>query len=196
MIVTFPEIYFLGTNGWYDTNTGNTICTLIKHTDYSIIIDAGFGIYKIERYIDFKKPVYLFISHLHIDHICGLHLLSKFNFEKELKILVKRGLKVKLNRFLSSDYTIPLSKLSYKACIFEIDKDKIELPFGFNSLPLKHSVPTLGFRFEVAKKIISVISDTGYCENALKLAEKSDLLITECAYLTGEVQRRLATFKS
>ncbi len=125
----FLEVYFLGTNGWYDTDTGNTICTLIKHTDYSIIIDAGFGIYKIDRYIDFKKPVYLFISHLHIDHICGLHLLSKFNFERGLKILVKKGLKAKLNRFLSSDYTIPLSKLPYKASIFEIGKDKIETTF-------------------------------------------------------------------
>jgi ribonuclease BN (tRNA processing enzyme) len=24
------KIVFLGTNGWYDTSTGNTICTLLK----------------------------------------------------------------------------------------------------------------------------------------------------------------------
>jgi len=179
------EVIFLGTNGWYDTDTGNTICTLIRHKDYNIIVDAGFGIYKLERYCDFSKPGYLFISHLHLDHICGLHLLAKFNFEKGLSIFIKKGLRVKLNRILSSDYTVPISKLIYKVRIIELSND-LKLPFDFKFLPLKHSVPTLGFRYEIGKKIITFISDSGYCENAVNLARDSDILITECSYLIGE----------
>ena len=72
------KITFLGTNGWYATQTGNTICTLIETEKYNLVLDAGNGIYKLEKYLDFKKPVFLFISHLHIDHIEGLHILSHF----------------------------------------------------------------------------------------------------------------------
>ena len=34
------KITFLGTNGWYDTKTGNTICTLIETKDYFIILQS------------------------------------------------------------------------------------------------------------------------------------------------------------
>ena len=45
------KIIFLGTNGWYDTNTGNTICVLVKDPRYHIIFDAGNGLYKIDTYL-------------------------------------------------------------------------------------------------------------------------------------------------
>lgn len=28
------RIIFLGTNGWYDTDTGNTVCILLESKDY------------------------------------------------------------------------------------------------------------------------------------------------------------------
>jgi len=180
------KIFFLGTNGWYDTETGNTICTLIKGKDFNIIIDAGFGIRRLDKYCDFNKSSYLFISHLHLDHICGLHLLAKFNFKKGLDIFIKQGLKNKLSRILSSDYTVPVKKLNYKAKIIELNNN-LKLPFKLKYLPLKHSVSTLGFRFEIQGKIITFISDTGYCKNAIELAKDSDILITECSYLVGEI---------
>ena len=40
------DIIFLGTNGWYDSPTGSTICTLISSEHYHILLDAGNGIYK------------------------------------------------------------------------------------------------------------------------------------------------------
>ncbi len=73
------KITFLGTNGWYDTSTGNTICILVETDKYNIVLDAGNGLYKIDRYISSEKPVYLFLSHFHLDHIIGLHILGKFN---------------------------------------------------------------------------------------------------------------------
>ncbi len=178
-------VYMLGTNGWYDNELGSTICTYIKNRDFNIIIDAGFGIQKLDKYCDFTKPTYLFLSHLHIDHICGLHLLVKFKFENGLNIFVKKGLKNKLERFLSSDYTVPINKLLYDVKIINLDKN-VELPFEVSYLPLLHSVPVLGYRFNISGKIISCIMDTGYCENAVKLSYNADLLIAESSYLPGE----------
>jgi ribonuclease BN (tRNA processing enzyme) len=44
----------------------------------------------------------------------------------------------------------------------------------------------MGYRLEVDDKIIAYCSDTGYCENAVKLGRSADLLITECAFMTGQ----------
>lgn len=183
------NIYFLGTNGWYDTDLGNTICTFIKHHEYNIILDAGFGIQKLDYVCDFKKETYLFITHLHIDHICGLHLLVKFKFQRGLKIFLKKGLKDKLINFLSKDYTVPKEMLSYELEIGELD-NRIKFPFKLVFLPLVHSVPTLGYRFEIDDKVISYIMDTGYCKNVIKLSKNADLLITESAFLKGECNEK------
>ncbi len=181
-------VYLLGTNGWYDTELGNTICTYIKHDNFNIIVDSGFGIQYLEKYCNFNNPSYLFLSHLHIDHICGLHLLAKFRFKKGLKIFVKKGLKSKLKRFLSKDYTVPINLLPYKCQIYELNDNSYptNLPFKVVCASLKHSVPVLGYRFDINSKIISVIMDTGYCDNAVKLSRQADLLIAESSYLPGE----------
>jgi len=52
------KVIFLGTNGWYDTLTGNTVSTLVKTRDYNIVLDAGNGIAKLSRYMDDNKPTY------------------------------------------------------------------------------------------------------------------------------------------
>jgi ribonuclease BN (tRNA processing enzyme) len=44
----------------------------------------------------------------------------------------------------------------------------------------------MGYRFEVDDKIITFCGDTGYCDNAVKLAEGADILITECAFKPGQ----------
>lgn len=50
------QVIFLGTNnGWYDTDTGNTICVLMKTNNYNIIFDAGKGIYKVVDYYEEKN---------------------------------------------------------------------------------------------------------------------------------------------
>ncbi len=63
------KIVFLGTNGWYDSPRGNTVCILIETDEASILLDAGNGLYKADRHIVPEKPVHLFISHTHLDHI-------------------------------------------------------------------------------------------------------------------------------
>lgn len=180
------EIIFLGTNGWYDTETGNTVCALIKTEKYDIVLDAGNGIYKLDRYVNGKKPVYLFLSHFHLDHIIGLHALLKFSFKKGLYICAGKGARKTLSLFLRKPFTVPLAALKYKTRILELPAETGRLPFNLKTLPLVHTDPVLGFRFKIRKKTITYCTDTGWCSNALKLAAGSDLLITECSYRPGE----------
>ena len=182
------EIIFLGTNGWYDTEIASTICVLVKTEKYDIVLDAGNGIHKLDRYSDGSKPVYLFLSHFHLDHIAGLHILAKFNsrFKKGLTICAGKGARKTLELILRRPFTIPLRDLKYKTEVLELPSEGGKVPFAFKCLPLIHSDPVLGYRFEIDGKIIAYCTDTGYCANSLKLARHADLLISECAYRTGE----------
>ncbi|MEW6086718.1 MAG: ribonuclease Z [bacterium] len=176
------KITFLGTNGWYDTKTGNTICVLIDCTDYYIVLDAGNGFGKLDRHIDQNKPVYIFLSHFHLDHIIGLHTLAKFRFKKKLYIIGQKGTRNILKIFLNWPFTLPRKNLKFKSEIIEVPKELNKLPFKARVLPMLHASPTLGIRLEIENKAITYCPDTGYCENAVKLSKNADLLIAECAY--------------
>ena len=182
------KITFLGTNGWYDTSTGNTICTFIETNDYYIILDAGHGLYKIDHHIkDPKKPIYLFLSHFHLDHITGLHILNKFKFKQPLTIYGQKGTRKTLNNIIKTPYTIPFSQLHFPVKINEIEEGKHNSPFPLECRYLIHPSPCLGYRFMLENKIITYCTDTGISSNAVKLAKDADLLITECSLKLGEV---------
>lgn len=182
------DIIFLGTNGWYDTKIANAICVLVKTEKYDIVLDAGNGIYKLERYVDGSKPVYLFLSHFHLDHIAGLHILVKFNsrFGKGLTICAGKGARKTLALILRRPFTVPLKDLKYKTEVLELPAASARVPFAFKCLPLVHADPVLGYRLEIDGKVVAYCTDTGYCENSLKLARNADLLISECAHRPGE----------
>jgi len=180
------KVTFLGTNGWYDTVTGNTCSVLVQSEKYDIIFDAGNGIAKADRYITQKKPVYLFISHLHIDHINGLHTLVKFRFRQGLHICTQRRTIPDLNAFVREPFTVPFSSLPYPLDIIGLDEGaQTTMPFRVDCLPLVHPVPCIGFRLDLDGKVITYCTDTGVCDNAVTLARNADLFITECGLKPG-----------
>ena len=180
------DVIFLGTNGWYDSTTGNTICILIRSDDYYIVLDAGNGISKLDQYYQKAKPVYILLSHFHLDHIAGLHILAKFSFAEGLVIAGPKGTRKILNSFINKPFTMPLNDLSYQTEILELSGKKNVLPFEIQFMELVHSSLTLGYRIHLDNTTIAYIPDTGFCQNALKLAQDVDLLIAECAFLPDE----------
>jgi ribonuclease BN (tRNA processing enzyme) len=180
------KVTFLGTNGWYDTQTGNTCSILIQSKEYDIILDAGNGLAKADHYITQEKPAYLFISHFHIDHIVGLHTLVKFKFSRGLVICGQVGTAGVLNTFVAEPFTVPFKELPFPVRFVELDEGYHDIPFPVESLPLVHPVPCFGYRLSLDGKVITYCTDTGYCDNAVLLGRNSDLLITECGLKSGQ----------
>lgn len=180
------KVVFLGTNGWYDSKTGNTTCTHIDTGEYHILLDAGNGIHKADEYMKETKPVHLFLSHFHLDHLIGLHILVKFNHNKGMSIYGQPGTKEALNGLMKHPYTLPLEDLPYKTMIHELSEGIHRIPYMVECRKLIHADPCYGYRFEIDGKIIAYCTDTGYCENAVKLARNADLLITECSLKPGQ----------
>lgn len=185
------KVVFLGTNGWYDTKTGNTISVLIETSFCHVILDAGYGLAKLDKYVRMEeKPVVLLLSHYHLDHTAGLHALNKFNFSRGLTIGIPAGTRHYLDTLAGEPYTAPLNSLPYPVKILELPTEERRfLPLRVEAKALRHVTQCLGYRIEADGKTIAYVPDTGLCPNAVELARKVDLLLAECAYagnLTSE----------
>jgi len=180
------RIIFLGTNGWYDTKTGNTLSILIAAKRHNIVLDAGNGFAKLDRVLSNSNPIFLFLSHFHLDHLIGLHTLLKFSFSQKLTIAGPRGTKKVLRALIKQPFTAPLDRLPYQTEILELPENGANLPFKVEVLNLVHPPLSMGYRFQLERKKIAYCPDTGYCKNAVTLARGVDLLISECSFLPGE----------
>ena len=179
------QVTFLGTNGWYDTLTGNTCSVLVRSDDYNIIFDAGNGIAKADRYLDQEKPTFLFISHYHIDHVAGLHTLVKFRFSHPLQICGQPGIGTVLRSLVREPFTVPFEDLPFQVQFMELAEGTHRVPFPVECRPLVHPVPCFGYSITLDGRKIAFCTDTGICENAVTLGRDADLLITECGLKPG-----------
>ncbi|MDD5492651.1 MAG: ribonuclease Z [bacterium] len=183
------KIIFLGTNGWYDTATGNTISILVETTKAYIVFDAGNGLYKLDRFIKNRKPVYLFLSHLHLDHIIGLHTLAKLNLPQGMHIVVPKQLKKELQRFMRRPLTVPFNMLPHCRVTLQSYHKTIKMPFSIKSYRLNHPSPCWGYRLSAEGKVLAYGPDTGLCANLFKLAKKADVYISESSWRPGETHQ-------
>lgn len=182
------KIIFLGTNGWYSSPTGDTPCILIDSKDQYIVLDAGNGIYKLDKFIKEEKPISLFISHFHIDHVSGLHILNKFNFKQGIDVYVGKDRAKDFKTLVSPPFTIgyesnPKNIFNLKTAIrlHEISENGKGVPFRVAAIKQHHAYVDHGYRIELEKKIISYTGDCGFTAASRKLAQDADVLICECS---------------
>lgn len=183
------KIVFLGTNGWYTNQIGNTACILIDSNEGYIILDAGNGIYKIGEYIEEEKPISLFISHFHLDHVSGLHTLGKFDFQQGIDVYVGQGRKKDFETLVNPPYTIGfnpsprnIDNLKTQIRLHELADGDHNIPFPVTVIELFHAYRDHGYRFILEGKTIAYSGDCGVSKESSKLAEKSNVLIHECSY--------------
>ena len=179
------KIVFLGTNGWYSTETGNTACVFLDTEKYYMVFDAGDGIQKLDKYVSSDKPIYLFLSHFHLDHIYGLHLLTKFRFDQGIKIYGQKGTRKILGSLIRHPFTVALKELPINVEINELSEGAHTIPFPVTCKFLLHADPCLGYRISIDEKTVTYCTDTGICDNSLELSKNADVLIHECGTKAG-----------
>jgi len=183
------KLRFLGTNGWYSTNTGNTISVLIETQKFFVVFDAGDGIYKLDKYLTSEAPIYLFLSHFHFDHIYGLHTFAKFKFKNPLTIFGQPGIRKALEKIICHPYTVPFEELKIKVNYQELEEgkhDQPQTPFPIECRYLAHSDPCFGYRLKLDKRTVAYCVDTGICDNMIRLSKEADVLIAESTYKIDE----------
>jgi ribonuclease BN (tRNA processing enzyme) len=182
------KIVFLGTNGWYTTETGNTPCVLIDSKDQYVVFDAGNGIYKLDRYITEDKPISLFITHFHIDHISGVHTFAKFKFKQGIDVYVGEGRKKDFETIVNPPFTLGykpkpenIHNLKTEVRLHELSEGEHQLTFPVSVIKQFHAYGNHGYRVTLEDKTIAYTGDSGFTDNLRKLAKDTDLLIAECS---------------
>ena len=182
------KITFLGTNGWYSSPTGDTPCILIDANDQYIIFDAGNGIYKLDQYIQEDKPISMFISHFHIDHVSGLHTLAKFDWKQGIDVYVGTGRTKDFEILVNPPFMVgykpkPENRgtLKTEVRLHELSEDGQYIPFRAAAIEQNHAYVDHGYRIGLEGKTIAYTGDCGLTDAARKLAQDADLLISECS---------------
>jgi len=182
------KIVFLGTNGWYTTPTGNTACVLIDSKDRYIVFDAGNGIYKLNKYITEDKPIALFISHFHVDHISGLQILLSFYLKQGIDVYVAKGRKKDFDAFYNPPFMTSYLSKSQNAQspkteirLHELAEGEQNAGFPVSVIKQLHPFTDHGYKISLEGKTIAYTGDCGLTDGLRKLAHDADVLISECS---------------
>lgn len=187
MYNTHVKITFLGTNGWYSSPTGDTPCILIETKNRYIVLDAGNGMYKLDQYItEANKPITLFISHFHLDHVSGLHTLPKFDFKQGIDVYVGKGRAEDFKQLVNPPYTVgflakPDNIVNLKTQIRLHEINEVDNGPSTTAIKQHHAYIDHGYRLKLEGKTIAYTGDCGFTDAARELAENADLLICECS---------------
>jgi ribonuclease BN (tRNA processing enzyme) len=74
------RVTLLGTSGWMPSEHRETTCFACRNEDSLFIFDAGTGLRRLREpaqaaLLDGVRDIHLFLTHYHLDHVCGLAYL-------------------------------------------------------------------------------------------------------------------------
>lgn len=159
-----------------------------------ILIDMGCGTFNNfhKAGFDYKKINYIFITHIHPDHVSDLIAYLQLYYvdtlhninRKTLNIIGPRGFKKFYKKYLSAFGL--LKKIKFVK-VHEMGEVSKEFSFGkVNVKYLKHNLNmnTAAYRFETKNKSAVIAGDTGPCKNIVNLSKDVNLLLIEAALPT------------
>jgi ribonuclease Z len=153
----------LGSSSAIPTSTRFQTAQVLNVHERFFLIDCGEGTQiQLRRFsINSSRINHVFISHLHGDHIFGLFgLLSSYNLmgrKSDLHVYAHHNLEVTLDHFrkyfgFDMSYKIVFHPLTASKSL-EIYNDK---HITVETIPLRHSVPVMGFIFREKQKPLNV----------------------------------------
>ena len=154
------KLIFLGTSSMVPTKQRNHSAALLIYNEEGILIDCGEGTQRQLKIAGIKpcSITKILITHWHGDHVFGLpgliQTLGSEEYSGTLKIYGPRGSKAMIAKILEA--FVFEARLDYE--VFEVESGIFfeNTEFSLQAMPLKHSVPCLGFRFQEkdARKIL------------------------------------------
>ena len=177
------EVTILGKYGPFATNGGSTSGYLVQSGNDYAMLDVGSGtVSKMLSLIDIKNLKFLFLSHLHYDHVSDIGVLSyAISF-------LKRGEKLNVYYF---DDNSEMSKLlkgfnCFNLIPFKEGETYFESSFTFSVYKMAHPVPSHGIKITNGTKTLSYTGDTTLNDNLDGLIKNSNLLIADSAFIKAD----------
>ena len=180
----------MGTSGWIPSDKRATSTFLVATNNSLIILDAGTGLYKLERYVDVinkYEEVNIILSHYHLDHIIGLIYMPRWFKDKKVTIwgpgekYYGSSCHEILSGITKSPYfSVPITEMAKEVYLRDYDESGFmigNLSIGINQQV--HSNPSFGISID---DYLHYATDTTVLD--ISFQKKSKLLLHECWSLT------------
>jgi phosphoribosyl 1,2-cyclic phosphodiesterase len=186
---------------------GNTSCVELVLADGTrVVLDAGTGIRLLGLELaSGTDPVYLCLTHLHLDHLEGLgFFVPLWQPERELHIWGPGSpvdaLEERIARYLSPPlFPVQLSEVPANVTFHDVPDGEFMIGSArVRANPVSHRGPTVGYRFEDGGSVLTYIPDhepylgmePGTAEpgwvSGFSLAEGADVLMHDAQYFEHE----------
>ena len=189
------RLTLLGTQGWIPTGRRETNCFAIEAGDSLLIFDAGTGLRRLleppaSNVLAAARDLHLFITHYHLDHVCGLAYLPGIFAGRRLTVHVPEALPSGGDPLSGVTGLIrrPYDPKPWEAqdnfeLVTEVSRIGVNEVAGheLRVLRQKHSDPSVGYRLDDA---FAFCTDTVADEATAEFARGADLLLHE-AFIDG-----------
>jgi ribonuclease Z len=163
------EVTIIGINSASPVHGRYPSCQIVNYDDQLFMVDCGEASQiQLSKYSIKKNKVnHIFISHLHGDHCYGLPgLISSYALQGRRASLNLHG-PIGIKNFLNVIFDASGVNLPFDLKIFEYNTElptviEIGSTLLVNTFPLKHRIPTMGFRF------IELIDEANLRPDAIK----------------------------
>ncbi|VEF48612.1 ribonuclease Z [Bacillus freudenreichii] len=178
---------------------------VISLGDSHILVDCGEGTTAqlIKAGIAPQSVQYLFMTHLHSDHIFGYgqFLLGGWGLgRRKLTVIGPKGMKhfheTLINLFKEDiDYRTSLGRPGNGVRdveIIEVEEAGLvqtDLPLKITAAEMVHNVKTFGFRFETDDQTVVISGDTAPTPNIIELSRNADILVMDACLAPTAVYR-------
>ncbi len=174
------EVTVLGKYGPFSINGGSTSGYLVESEMESCVLDLGAGVVsKLLNKIDLQSLKFVFLSHMHFDHISDFGVLSyAINFLSNNK-------KINLYMFDDGSKQAELIKSNSAFNVIEIKEGAIynEGVFSFSFYKMAHPVISYGIKISSMGKTLSYTGDTTINGDINSLVSGADFLIADGCFL-------------
>jgi ribonuclease Z len=173
------RIVFLGTGGYHPNERRHTACVMLP--ELGIVFDAGTGFFRVPERL-MSPDLTLFLSHAHLDHICGLTYPLVSLFTGKIARLAVYGTEptlqaVKSHLFAEPVFPVPLS------CDWHVLPAAVDIgPARITTARLHHPGGSTGFKVICQGHSLAYITDTTVNDSYLEFVRGVDVLIHECNF--------------
>ena len=174
------QLVFLGTGGYHPNERRHTASLMLP--EIGVALDAGTGFFRVQNKLR-STTLDVFLTHAHLDHICGLTFILVPLMRGDLKRI----------RVFGSEETLRAVRTHLLAKdVFPVEPDFEWHPLADGvSLPnngkltwiaLEHPGGSIGFRLDWPNSSLAYITDTTAPGNYADFVRGVDVLVHECYF--------------
>jgi len=174
------RVVLLGTGGYHPNERRHTACVMFP--ELGLIFDAGSSFFRVPEYLQ-TDEVDIFLSHAHLDHICGLTFFLHPLLSGKVKQARLHGLPrtfSAIQNHLFAEDVFPLMP-EYEYIPLE---PKVAVPQGgiVRHCSMQHPGGSTGFRVDWSGCSFAYITDSFINGSYTEFIRGVDLLVHECYF--------------